>query len=206
MGWTGGGKRNSHLSSVSSAPALLHVCPTGGLAQSSHCVGINIITRIFWKVFLFLIAKPCGWQDLSSPTGDWTCVLSSESSSPNHWTAREVAEVFWVVLKVYFLTEVQLTWFFKYTVTLFQLYIHTHTHTHTHTYTHTHTHTYIYMRACKLSHFSCVRFFATLWTVAHQAPLSMGFSRQEYWWGISPLLQGIFPTSNPGLLHRRQMR
>ena len=28
---------------------------------------------------------------------------------------------------------------------------------------------------------SCVQLFATPWTVAHQAPLSMGFSRQEYW-------------------------
>ena len=27
----------------------------------------------------------------------------------------------------------------------------------------------------------CVRLFATLWTVAFQAPPSMGFSRQEYW-------------------------
>ena len=27
---------------------------------------------------------------------------------------------------------------------------------------------------------SCVRLFATPWTVAHQAPVSMGFSRQEY--------------------------
>ena len=36
---------------------------------------------------------------------------------------------------------------------------------------------------CMLSHFSCVRLFATLWTVARQAPLSMGFSRQEYWSG-----------------------
>jgi len=32
--------------------------------------------------------------------------------------------------------------------------------------------------------FQCVRLFATLWTVAHQAPLSMGFSRQEYWSGL----------------------
>ena len=31
-----------------------------------------------------------------------------------------------------------------------------------------------------LSHFSCDRLFATLWTVARQAPLSMGFFRQEY--------------------------
>ena len=29
--------------------------------------------------------------------------------------------------------------------------------------------------------FSPVPLFVTLWTVAHQAPLSMGFSRQEYW-------------------------
>ena len=32
-----------------------------------------------------------------------------------------------------------------------------------------------------LSCFSHVQLFVTLWTVAHQAPLSMGFSRQEYW-------------------------
>ena len=32
-----------------------------------------------------------------------------------------------------------------------------------------------------LSHFSRVRLCATLWTVAHRAPLSMGFSRQESW-------------------------
>ena len=31
---------------------------------------------------------------------------------------------------------------------------------------------------------SCVRLFATPWTVAHQAPPSMGFSRQEYWSGL----------------------
>ena len=33
---------------------------------------------------------------------------------------------------------------------------------------------------CMLSHFSRVQLFATLWTVAHLAPLPMGFSRQEY--------------------------
>ena len=32
-----------------------------------------------------------------------------------------------------------------------------------------------------LSSFSHVRLFGALWNVAHQAPLSMGFSRQEYW-------------------------
>ena len=34
---------------------------------------------------------------------------------------------------------------------------------------------------CMLSHFSRVLLFATLWTIVCQAPLSMGFSRQEYW-------------------------
>ena len=33
----------------------------------------------------------------------------------------------------------------------------------------------------KVKSFSRVRLFVTPWTAAHQAPLSMGFSRQEYW-------------------------
>ena len=43
----------------------------------------------------------------------------------------------------------------------------------------------------KLKSLSRVRFFTTPWTAAHQAPLSMGFSRQEYWSGVplpSPLV------------------
>ena len=45
-----------------------------------------------------------------------------------------------------------------------------------------------------LSHFNHVQLFVTLWTVACQAPLSMGFSRQEYWsgWLCSP--PGDFPN------------
>ena len=39
-------------------------------------------------------------------------------------------------------------------------------------------------RAYVLSYFSHIQLFATLWTVTHQAPLSMGFSRQEYWSGL----------------------
>ena len=39
---------------------------------------------------------------------------------------------------------------------------------------------------------SRVRLFATPWTVAHQAPPSMEFSRQEYWSGL--------PFSSPGAL------
>ena len=43
----------------------------------------------------------------------------------------------------------------------------------------------------------------TPWTIACQAPLSMGFSRQEYWMGCHFLLQGIFLTQwlNPCFLH-----
>ena len=36
----------------------------------------------------------------------------------------------------------------------------------------------------KVKSFSCVRLLVTPWTAAHQAPLSMGFSRQEYWNGL----------------------
>ena len=40
------------------------------------------------------------------------------------------------------------------------------------------------VHVCVLGHFSCVWLFVTLWTVVCQAPLSMGFSRQEYWSGL----------------------
>ena len=52
---------------------------------------------------------------------------------------------------------------------------------------------------------SRVRLYGTPWTVAYQAPLSMGFSRQGYC-GSHSLLQGIFQTQglNPGLLHCRR--
>ena len=42
----------------------------------------------------------------------------------------------------------------------------------------------IHQRCCMLSRYSCVWQFATLWTIACQAPLSMGFLRQEYWSGL----------------------
>ena len=59
----------------------------------------------------------------------------------------------------------------------------------------------------------CVPLFVASWTVAHRAPLSMGFSRQEYWRGLpfrapedlpdpgiqpaSPELAGRFSTTGP---------
>ena len=50
------------------------------------------------------------------------------------------------------------------------------------------------MHACMLSCFSCLRPFATKWTVACQAPLSMGFSRQEYWSGLPYHLPETLPN------------
>ena len=52
-----------------------------------------------------------------------------------------------------------------------------------------------YYCACMLSHLSCVQLFATLCTVALQAPLSMGFSRQEYWSGLPCPSPGDHPHS-----------
>ena len=48
-----------------------------------------------------------------------------------------------------------------------------------------------------LTHFNRVQLFATLWTVACQAPLSMGFSRQEYWSGLPCPPPGDLP--DPGI-------
>ena len=48
-----------------------------------------------------------------------------------------------------------------------------------------------------LSHSSCVQLFEKLWTVAHQAPLSMEFSRQQYLSGLPcPSPGGLL---NPGI-------
>ena len=48
-----------------------------------------------------------------------------------------------------------------------------------------------------LSHFNCVQPFATLWTVSHQAHLSMGFFSQEYWSGLLCPPPGDLP--DPGI-------
>ena len=53
--------------------------------------------------------------------------------------------------------------------------------------------TMLALREC----FSCVWLFATLWAVAYQAPLSIGFSRQDYWSGLPcPPLEDL---PNPGI-------
>ena len=45
-----------------------------------------------------------------------------------------------------------------------------------------------------LSHFSCLWLSVTPWTIAFQGPLSMGFSRQEYWSGLPWLPPGDLPN------------
>ena len=54
---------------------------------------------------------------------------------------------------------------------------------------------FMLMYACVLSHSSHVQLFVTPWTVAHQAPLSRGFSRQEYWSGLPCTPPGDLPDS-----------
>ena len=75
---------------------------------------------------------------------------------------------------------------------------------------------------CVCELLSCVQLFATPWTVARQAPLSMEFSRQEYWSGLpfpspgdlphpgtelrSPALQAdSLPSESPGLLSKSSL-
>ena len=55
------------------------------------------------------------------------------------------------------------------------------------------------MHVYMLSRFSQVRLLATLWIVAHQAPLSLGFSWQEYWSGLPCRPPGIFLTQGSNL-------
>ena len=78
--------------------------------------------------------------------------------------------------------------------------------------------------AVVFSRFSCVQLFETPWTAAHQAPLSMTFSRQEYWSGfpcpspghlphpgikptscISCLASRFFPAEPPGKPHKSHL-
>ena len=55
-------------------------------------------------------------------------------------------------------------------------------------------------RKKKVKSLSCVRLFATLWTVAYQASPSMGFFRQEYWSGLPFPSPGDLP--DPGIKPR----
>ena len=56
---------------------------------------------------------------------------------------------------------------------------------------------HLFQMKLKVKLLSRVQLFATPWTVAYQAPLSMGFSRQEYWSGLPFPSPGDLP--NPGI-------
>ena len=56
---------------------------------------------------------------------------------------------------------------------------------------------YSYLNDQFLSCFTCVLLFVTLWTTSHQAPLFMGFSRQEYWSRLPCPPPGYLP--DPGM-------
>ena len=58
----------------------------------------------------------------------------------------------------------------------------------------------LHRQIVKVKSLSRVQFFAKPWTVAYQAPPSMGFSRQEYWSGIPYPSPGDLP--NPGIAPR----
>ena len=63
--------------------------------------------------------------------------------------------------------------------------------------------TYLFIVKCQL--ISCVRHFTSPWTVDCQSPLSMEFSRQEYWSGVSFSSPRDHPNPGMGLLHCRQI-
>ena len=54
------------------------------------------------------------------------------------------------------------------------------------------------LHECVLSCFGHVQLYVTLWTIDHQAPLSMGFFRQEYWSGLPCPPPGDLP--DPGII------
>ena len=56
---------------------------------------------------------------------------------------------------------------------------------------------YIHIDVRVCCHFSCVRLCVTPWTVARQAPLTLGFSGQEHWSGLPRPPPGDLP--NPGI-------
>ena len=57
----------------------------------------------------------------------------------------------------------------------------------------------MFLPLCVLSCFSCVQLFLMLWTIAHQAPLFMGFSRQEHWSELPCPSPGDLPAQGSNL-------
>ena len=128
--------------------------------------------------------------DLSSQARDWTHTLGSKAWSPNHWTTRGFIQVLFLRLRET-LRYPQVCFFHSAgligmpsqrankTVHLKKTNLWRLT---------------PFLQVCAVcvcvQSFSRVRLFATPWTVAHQAPLSLAFCRQNYW--------SRFPFPSPG--------
>ena len=63
-----------------------------------------------------------------------------------------------------------------------------------------HTHSPLRTPGCSLLWVICVPLFVNPWTIARQLPLSMEFSRQEYWSRLPFPIPGIFPTQGLNLI------
>ena len=101
---------------------------------------------------------------------------SSSESKESSWNVGDLGSI-----PVMTEAHIELTWFSKNNFWLLKRDTHAHT---------SHYGLAGTGRPCVLSHFSCVHLFAIPWTVVHQTPLSMGFSRQEYW--------SMWPRPPPG--------
>ena len=109
------------------------------------------------------------------------------------------------MMQLFFLFVVDSQCWFQVYSTMIQLYTYPHTHSFSYSpYRLSQNSEYSFLcykvspcfyLMCVCESLSHVRLFATPWTVAHQAPLSMGFSRQEYWSGLPFPSPGNLPDS-----------
>ena len=163
------------------------------------------VLSLLWVLilnFFFFLATPHTLQDLNSPTWDQTQAPSSEKAwwvlitgpqGNSQWVDINFAKYF-LCLVCWFgewfqhsniesalqsLNKLHLVMIYHPFYVLLSLCVHA------------------YMLSC----FSCVRLFVILWTIAHQASLSLGYSRQM------PFSRGIFLTQglNLDLLHCKQI-
>ena len=165
-------------------------------------VPLCVLAPLLLKIFIYITATSLiqgrhdlvvarSMWDLSSPARDWTCISPIARQVVNHWTTREVAAAAAAkslqscptlcdpidgsppgspipgILQARTLEWVAISF------------------------------SNAWKWKVKGKSLSCVGLFGTPWTVAYQAPLSMGFSRQEYWSGVPLPSPGDLP--NPGI-------
>ena len=132
--------------------------------------------------------------DFSSTTNHPKCVLDQEGS--RMWNFQVLLFFFFNII---FIHKMAITWIwdaFIYLIIFLILTVYGLIHSFLLEYSHL-TMLQWFLLWCGLYVISRVWLFVTPWTVAHQAPLSMGFSRQEYWSGLPFSSPGDLP--NPGI-------